>query len=114
MAGRPDFRFRLSQTAWLIPFCLRVKIRRCAAASCVRAAKSPARFPVRAADVISVDTLFWKILVTRVKRFFRKLVRWAKPREIHHNLRGGRPSTRGKGAAMMVLGQPIATAGHMS
>src|SRR5262249_59098830 len=35
-----------------------------------RAAKSPARFPVRAADVVSVNTLFWKILVTRVKKVF--------------------------------------------
>ena len=75
MASRPDFRFRLSQTAWLIPFWLRIKIRRWAAASCVRAAKSPARIPVRAADVISVNTLFWKILVTRVKRFFGAICR---------------------------------------
>jgi hypothetical protein len=52
------------------PFCLPMKIRRCGAASCARAAKSPARFPVRAAGVASVNMLFWKILVTRVKRFF--------------------------------------------
>jgi hypothetical protein len=37
-----------------------------------RAAKSPARFPVRAAGIVSVNTLFWKILVTRVKRFFQE------------------------------------------
>src|SRR6201982_1704154 len=40
----------------------------CAAAACGRATKSPARAPARAADVLSVNTLFWKILVTRVKR----------------------------------------------
>src|ERR1700747_150304 len=39
-----------------------------AAAACVRATKSPARSPARAADVLSVNTLLWKILVTRVKR----------------------------------------------
>jgi hypothetical protein len=33
-----------------------------AAAACVRATKSPARHPARAAGVISVNTLFWKIL----------------------------------------------------
>ena len=44
------------------------------ARTCVRAAKSPARSPVRAAGVISVNTLFWKILVTRVKRVVRGLV----------------------------------------
>src|SRR6266446_5804517 len=40
----------------------------CAAAACGRATKSPARSPARVADVLSVNTLFWKILVTRVKR----------------------------------------------
>ena len=45
-----------------------VRWRLIAAAMCVRAAKSPARCPVRAAGVVSVNTLFWKILVTRVKR----------------------------------------------
>src|ERR1700746_669251 len=40
----------------------------CAAAVCGRATKSPARHPARAADVLSVNTLFWRILVTRVKR----------------------------------------------
>jgi len=39
-----------------------------AAATCLRATKSPARRPVRAAGVVSVNTFFWKILVTRVKR----------------------------------------------
>src|SRR6266436_3156049 len=39
-----------------------------AAAARVRATKNPARSPARAADVLSVNTLFWKILVTRVKR----------------------------------------------
>jgi hypothetical protein len=39
----------------------------CAAAACVRATKNPARHPARAAGVVSVNTLFWKILVTRVK-----------------------------------------------
>src|SRR5262249_22909682 len=33
-----------------------------------RATKNPARHPARAAGVASVNTLFWKILVTRVKR----------------------------------------------
>src|ERR1700730_7718381 len=45
-----------------------VRWRLIAAAMCVRAAKSPARCPVRAAGVVSMNTLFWKILVTRVKR----------------------------------------------
>src|SRR5262245_21819947 len=35
--------------------------------------KSPARHPARAAGVASVNTLFWKILVTRVKR---KVLTW--------------------------------------
>src|SRR5262249_34110153 len=39
-----------------------------AAAACGRATKNPARHPARAAGVASVNTLFWKILVTRVKR----------------------------------------------
>ena len=45
-----------------------------AAAICVRAAKSPAGCPVRAAGVASVNTLLWKILVTRVKRVVRGFV----------------------------------------
>src|SRR5262245_26370503 len=47
------------------------------AALCVRAGKSPARSPARAAGVISVNTLFWKILVTRVKRVVGGLVSYA-------------------------------------
>src|SRR5262249_60229945 len=39
-----------------------------AAAACGRATKNPARHPARAAGVASVNTFFWKILVTRVKR----------------------------------------------
>jgi hypothetical protein len=35
---------------------------------CGRAAKSPARHPARASGVVSMNTFFWKILVTRVKR----------------------------------------------
>jgi hypothetical protein len=34
----------------------------------VRATKNPARHAARAPGVVSVNTLFWKILVTRVKR----------------------------------------------
>jgi hypothetical protein len=45
----------------------------CAGAACVRATKNPARHPARAAGVASVNTLFWKILVTRVKR---KVLTW--------------------------------------
>jgi len=45
-----------------------VRWRLAAAATCLRATKSPARCPVRAAGVVSVNTFFWKILVTRVKR----------------------------------------------
>jgi hypothetical protein len=33
-----------------------------------RAAKSPVRHPARAFGAVSVNTFFWKILVTRVKR----------------------------------------------
>src|SRR5262249_55602565 len=44
------------------------------AAACARAAKRPAGGPVRAAGVASVNTLFWKILVTRVKRVVGELV----------------------------------------
>jgi hypothetical protein len=44
-----------------------------AAAACVRATKNPARSPARAAGVLSVNTLFWKILVTRVKRILRAI-----------------------------------------
>src|SRR5262249_61611544 len=32
------------------------------------ATKSPARYPARASRVVSVNTIFWKILVTRVNR----------------------------------------------
>jgi len=42
-----------------------------AAAARVRATKNPARSPARAADVLSMNTLFWKILVTRVKRMMK-------------------------------------------
>jgi hypothetical protein len=44
-----------------------------AAADRVRATKNPARSPARAAGVVSVNTLFWKILVTRVKRIIRAI-----------------------------------------
>jgi hypothetical protein len=44
-----------------------------AAAARVRATKNPARSPARAAGVLSVNTLFWKILVTRVKRILRAI-----------------------------------------
>jgi hypothetical protein len=44
-----------------------------AAAARGRATKNPARSPARAADVLSVNTLFWKILVTRVKRIMRAI-----------------------------------------
>ena len=47
-----------------------------AAAACVRATKNPARSPARAAGVLSVNTLFWKILVTRVKRILRAILMW--------------------------------------
>src|SRR5262249_50483730 len=42
-----------------------------AAAAGVRATKNPAQSPARVAGVLSVNTLFWKILVTRVKRIMR-------------------------------------------
>ena len=43
-----------------------------AAAACERATKHPARHPARAAGVVLMNTLFWKILVTRVKRKVRE------------------------------------------
>src|SRR5258707_14665877 len=39
-----------------------------AAAARARATKSPARHPARATGAALVNTFFWKILVTRVKR----------------------------------------------
>src|SRR5258708_36639069 len=50
-----------------------------APAACGRATKNPARHPARAAGVVSVNTLFWKILVTRVKRKVRAFDRGAFP-----------------------------------
>src|SRR5258707_3894152 len=50
-----------------------------APAACARATKSPARSPARAAGVVSMNTLFWKILVTRVKRKVRAFDRGAFP-----------------------------------
>jgi hypothetical protein len=47
-----------------------------AAAAGGRATKNPARSPARAAGVLSVNTLFWKILVTRVKRIMRGNLTW--------------------------------------
>jgi hypothetical protein len=44
-----------------------------AAAARTRATKNPARSPARVAGVLSVNTLFWKILVTRVKRIMRAI-----------------------------------------
>jgi hypothetical protein len=38
------------------------------AAACGRATKNPVRHAARVFGVVSVNTLFWKILVTRVKR----------------------------------------------
>src|SRR5436309_13661792 len=43
------------------------------------ATKNPARSPARAAGTVSVNTLFWKILVTRVKRKVRAFDRGAFP-----------------------------------
>src|SRR6266446_3914176 len=59
-----------------------------APAACARATKSPARSPARAAGIVSVNTLFWKILVTRVKRKVRAFDRGAFPggtRTAHRN-----------------------------
>ena len=74
VAGAGRHRFRPFETAWLrsllciFLFFLQTRETRRAAAACVRAIKNPARHPARAAGVVSVNTLFWKILVTRVKQ----------------------------------------------
>src|SRR5262245_38950949 len=67
-AGRRDFRFRLSETAWLFLLCLDAN------EYAVRGRVPPAQqktrrgLPPGRPGVVSVNTLFWKILVTRVKQ----------------------------------------------
>jgi hypothetical protein len=80
-ATRTDSRFGLSETAWLwspVFPCFFCKHDKSAARgrTRVRATKNPARSPARAAGVLSVSTLFWKILVTRVKRIMRGNLIW--------------------------------------
>src|SRR6516164_1205068 len=71
-AGRRDFRFRLFETAWLSLLCLDAN--EYAARGRVASAQQKARrgVPPGRLGAVLVNTLFWKILVTRVKRKMRR------------------------------------------